>query len=46
MLREAVDEGEVGLDEEVSSDNKADICTKPLTGAAFAHQRALIIGLM
>ncbi len=45
MLRAAVDEGEVGLDKVASSDNKADICIKPLTGAAFVHQRALILGL-
>ncbi len=45
MLRAAVNEGEVCLGKVASSDNKADICTKPLTGAAFVHQRALILGL-
>jgi hypothetical protein len=45
MLRAAVEEGEVVLEKVASADNRADICTKPLTGVPFAHQRALILGL-
>ncbi len=45
MLRAAVDEGEITLDKVASSGNRAGICTKPLTGAAFANQQAPVLGL-
>ncbi len=41
VLRAAVEEGEVGLHKVASADNKAGICTKPLTGAEFEHLRSL-----
>jgi hypothetical protein len=44
MLRKAVTLKQIVLTKVASEDNKADIFTKPLTGAAFMHARKLVLG--
>jgi hypothetical protein len=45
MLRHVVAQGAVSLEKVDTTVNKADIFTKPLTGAAFLRARALVLGL-